>query len=69
MRTVVSGCLDGSHNHNVLAVRHPLDRDGEPGPEWLITVWLCPVLHSVGIMLQDLRVRESLGPGGPLDER
>lgn len=66
MRNVALGCLDGSHNHRVLAKRHPLDRDGEPGPEWLVSLWLCPVLHSLGVLLEDLRVVEAIPPAGPL---
>ena len=68
VRTVAAGCLDGSHPHRFLARRRPLDGDDEPGPDWLVTIWLCPVLRSVGIMVEDLSrdFADLPAPGGPL---
>jgi hypothetical protein len=63
MRTVALGCLDGSHNHRFLARRHQV---GEY-PTIRLTVWLCPVLHTAGLLIEDEgRDPSTITAGGPL---
>lgn len=62
MRELAVGCLDGSHSHRVLAKRKALDPNEDGDIDWYVTVWLCPVLHSVGLLLEDVR---GTGPDSP----
>lgn len=63
MRTVALGCLDGSHNHRLIARRlQPPEH-----PHIRITAWLCPVHRSAGLLVEDeARDPRTLTSGGPL---
>lgn len=62
------GCFDGDHPHVVIARRRPINRDDRPGAEGLLTLWVCPVLHTLGALWETYErdPRSGLGPGGPL---
>jgi hypothetical protein len=62
VRTVAVGCLDPDHGHRFVVRRRSLDRDAG-----LITLWVCPVTRSVGVIWEDnSRDPATLTPGGPL---
>jgi hypothetical protein len=62
MRPIGFGCQDHNHPHQRIVVgRHV----GDP-PAGLLTLWRCPVLHTLGGYWHDLRHRpEDQHPDGP----
>jgi hypothetical protein len=63
VRTVALGCLDGDHEHRVIAKRlQPPEH-----PRIRITAWLCPVLRTAGLLIEDEgRDPSTIASGGPL---
>jgi hypothetical protein len=47
-------CLQPDHGHVILARRLPLDLDAAIAERW-VTLWLCPVRHSLSAIVEDGR--------------
>lgn len=64
MRPIGFGCLDHNHPHEVVVAGRPVERDERT--VGLLTLWRCPVLHTLGGYWHDLRRRPEVSAGtGP----
>lgn len=57
MRALVVGCKATDHGHQLLLNRRRVDTDDDGLPEVIISLWRCPVLHTMGA------IAEFPGPG------
>lgn len=60
-----TGCLDGTHGHVELMRRRPVQLDN--GSHGLLSLWLCPVLRTLGAMWEQFHREPRDAVGGPLD--
>lgn len=52
MRALMVGCKDVTHPHELLLNRRPVNLDSDALPEALVTAWRCPVLHTLGVLME-----------------
>lgn len=64
MRPIGFGCLDHNHLHELVVSGRPVGPEHQP--IGILTLWRCPVLHTLGGYWNDTRRRaEDVGGTGP----